>query len=89
MKQSYRYPGDYEDNLKMSCHSHMGSEDQKLDEARYEVINSLMSVCQVIGLQILRKSGADDSLTQAAKHIEKAQALIADGIKHINKDYKK
>lgn len=89
MKQSYDYPADYEDNFKTSCHSRMDSEEQKLDEARYEVINSLMSVCQVIGLQILRKSGADDSLTQAAKHLEKAQALIADGINHINKDYKK
>ena len=89
MKKYYDDPADYEDGFKMSCHSYMESKDQQLDEARYEVINNLMSVCQVIGLQILRKSGPDDSLTQAAKHLGKAQALIADGIEHINKDYKK
>lgn len=89
MKQSYRYPSDYEDNFKMSCHSHMGSEDQQLDEVRYEVVNNFMSVCQVIGIQLMRKGSSDDSLKQAAKHLEKAQALIADEIKHVNKNYKK
>lgn len=89
MKQHYDDYADYEDNRKMECHTYIESEAQQLDEARYEVINNLMSVCQVIGLQILRKGSSDDSLKQAAKHLEKAQALIADGIKHVNKNYKK
>ena len=89
MKQHYNDSADYEDNRKMACHSYMESEDQQLDEARYEVINNLMSVCQVIGLQLMRNGSSDDSLKQAAKHLEKAQALISDGIKHVNKDYNK
>lgn len=89
MKQHYNDSADYEDNRKMACHTYMESEGQQLDEARYEAINNLMSVCQVIGLQLMRNGSSDDSLKQAAKHLEKAQALIADGIKHINNNYKK
>lgn len=89
MKKSYEYPADFEDDRKMACHTYMESNEQQLDETRYEVINSLMSVCQVIGLQILRKKGVDHSLEQAANYLGEAQSLIGDVIKHINEDYEK
>lgn len=77
MKQSYKY------------RSFLESEDQQLDEARYDVINNFMSVCQVIGLQHIRQKGsADKVLVEAAKHLGKAQELLGKELNHLKKQNK-
>lgn len=89
LKKEYDYPDEDQDDFNDSIHAYMESDEQSIDETRYQVINSLMGTCQVIGLQHIRQNrGADKALVEAANHLGKAQKLLGKELNQLKKQNK-